>query len=162
MHREVRIKVANAGMWFNLVTEPILHPVHLGIEIVVGPVRNEIHSVQIDKSEDSEDISIVEIITSKRADLPRVQPPGVEARVPSKSQAYEAECLRIGAGAAAERRGDVAGTGEAEERDGQVANRGHHLGASTGADAGAVLIEGYIPYPMEAILDRPMTAAQGE
>ena len=30
------------------------------------------------------------------------------------------------------------------------------------ADAGAVLVEGHIPHPMEAILDRPMAAAQGQ
>ena len=83
-------------------------------------------------------------------------------RVPSKSQADEAECLGIGASAVAERWGDVAGTGETEERDGQVAERSHHLRAGAFADARAVLIKGYIPYPMEAILDCPMAAAQGQ
>ena len=87
---------------------------------------------------------------------------GVVPRVPSKSQADESECLAIGASAVAERRGDVTGTGEAEEGDGQVADRGHHLRAGAFADAGAVLVEGHIPDPMETILDRPMAAAQGQ
>ena len=70
--------------------------------------------------------------------------------------------LGIGASAAAERRSDVAGAGDAEEGDGQVTNRGHHLCAGAFADAGAVLVEGHIPDPMEAILNRPMAAAQGQ
>src|SRR5208337_4743133 len=85
---------------------------------------------------------------------------GVARRVPSKSETDEAECLGIGASAAPKRRSDVAGAGETKQRYGQVAKRGHHLCAGAGADARAVLMEGYIPHPMQAILDGPMAAAQ--
>ena len=70
--------------------------------------------------------------------------------------------MRVEASAAAERRGDVAGTGHAEQRDRQIAERGHDLSAGACADARAIFVEGNVADPVEAVFNRPMVAAQGE
>ena len=54
------------------------------------------------------------------------------------------------------------GSGHAQQRDGQIAQRCHDLSPGAAADAAAILIEGDVANPMEAILNRPVLAAEGE
>ncbi len=77
-------------------------------------------------------------------------------------QAYESQCMGVGASALAEREGEVSGTSDAEQRDRQVAERGHDLSASASADSRTVFIEGHIADPVETVFNGPMAAAQGE
>jgi len=58
--------------------------------------------------------------------------------------------------------GDERRPREPQERDGQVAERGHHLGPRPPADLGAIFIEGDVPHPVEAVLDRPVGADERE
>lgn len=57
---------------------------------------------------------------------------------------------------------DDFGSGHAQQRDGQIAQRGHDLSPGAATDAAAILIEGHVADPVEAILNRPMLAAEGE
>ena len=41
---------------------------------------------------------------------------------------------------------------QADEADGQVAQNGHDLGAASGAQLGAVLVEDHVSDPVEAVL----------
>jgi SEC-C motif len=56
----------------------------------------------------------------------------------------------------AQRGGEVDRPGPAEHADDQVAQAGHDLRGSPGADLGAILGEGHIPDPVQAVLDRPV------
>jgi hypothetical protein len=49
--------------------------------------------------------------------------------------------------------GDVGDAGEAERADGGVAEGGHDLRSGAGADLGAVLVVGDVPYPVNLVLD---------
>jgi len=61
-------------------------------------------------------------------------------------------------GVGAQRGGDVADTAEAKQSDHQVAQSGHYLGGSAGSDLAAVLVEGNIPHPVQAVLDAPVSS----
>ena len=61
-----------------------------------------------------------------------------------------------------QRRGDERRPRQPQKRDGKVAERGHHLGSRPPADLGAVFVEGDVPHPVEAVLDRPVGADEGE
>src|SRR3954454_709367 len=56
---------------------------------------------------------------------------------------------------------DLRGAGPANEGVGEVAERGHDLGGSARAQAGVILAEGDVAYPVPA-LDTPMTADEGQ
>jgi hypothetical protein len=58
--------------------------------------------------------------------------------------------------------GDRPGPGEAKQADGEVSQAGEHLGAVARAHATAVLVEGDIAYPMEAIFNGPVTSCRAE
>ena len=57
--------------------------------------------------------------------------------------------------------GDVGGTGQAEKADGKVAQGGHDAGAVAGADLGAVLVEGDVTDPVQAVFHAPVAADPG-
>ena len=51
--------------------------------------------------------------------------------------------------------------GGANEIDGEVSNDGHVGGAVAFAQAGEVLVEGYVERPMQIVFDRPMATHRG-
>jgi len=51
---------------------------------------------------------------------------------------------------------DVRCAGETEHADRQIPKRGHHLGACSLAHLRAILVEGDVANPVEAVLDRPV------
>ncbi len=66
------------------------------------------------------------------------------------------------AGVGAEARGDVGAAGAPQERHREIAAGRQGLGRGTGADGGAVLVEGDVADVMEPILDLPMAALVAE
>lgn len=66
------------------------------------------------------------------------------------------------AGVGPEGGGDVPVALTTENREDQVAAGRHDLRSGTGADGGAIFIEGDIPHVMEPVLNAPMAADQGE
>ncbi len=59
-------------------------------------------------------------------------------------------------------RGDISGAGQAQQADGEVSQAGEHLGAMAGAGSTAVLVEGHVSDPMEAVFDGPVCPEEGE
>ena len=53
-------------------------------------------------------------------------------------------------------------TGQSEEADGEVAQPGHNLRCGAGSYLRAVFIQGHIPYPVDPVLDTPMTPPEIE
>ena len=51
---------------------------------------------------------------------------------------------------------------QAQERDGEIAEGRHHLRPGAAPDLGAVFVEGDIPHPVQAVLDGPVGADEGE
>ena len=76
-------------------------------------------------------------------------------------QQAEDDCL-AGPPCLPERRRDERRPRDPQERDGQITERGHHLRPGPPADLGAVFIEGDVPHPVEAVLDRPVGADERE
>jgi hypothetical protein len=62
------------------------------------------------------------------------------------------------AGVVAEGCGDVGDAGQAQCGDREVPQRRHDLWGMSGAGGGAVLVEGHIADPVQAVLDRPMAS----
>ena len=65
-------------------------------------------------------------------------------------------------GVSAQSGGDIGDVAAAEQGDGGVAAGGECLGSSTGADLGAILIEGDVADVMALVLDAPVAAREGE
>jgi hypothetical protein len=57
----------------------------------------------------------------------------------------------------AQRDSEVDWPSSAERADDEVAQAGHDLRRGPSADLGAILGEGHIPDPVQAVLDRPVT-----
>jgi len=58
--------------------------------------------------------------------------------------------------------GDVSGAGQAQQADDEVSQAGEHLGGVTGAHPTAVLVEGDVSDPVEAVFDGPVPPGKGE
>ena len=69
---------------------------------------------------------------------------------------YQGEGFRDVGGVAAQGSGDVGVATPAHQGAGQVAKSCHHLESVAGPYLGAILVKGYVPYPMHPVLDVPM------
>jgi len=66
------------------------------------------------------------------------------------------------ASAKAKSGGEVDASGQTQQTDGQVAQRGHHLSSGAFANAAAIFVEAHVAHIMQAILNAPVAAVQGQ
>jgi hypothetical protein len=61
----------SATMVLNLGSKPASHPLSLGIEFIIKPMINEVHTIKVDEGKNRDDVRLVKRGASKSADLPR-------------------------------------------------------------------------------------------